>query len=102
MSVWLIRPIVFTWNELREVEFGQDRPGRKFGFLAQELREVVPEFVIEDERSPYLWKNMSGYTAILTAAIQEQQRQIELLRAIVCRDHPGEDVCTGGSAETGR
>ncbi len=97
-----LNPVVYSWNDLREAEIGPDRPGRKFGFVAQELREVIPEFVVEHEGSPYLWKNMSGYTAVLTAAIQEQQQQIEALRAIVCRDHPGEDVCLSGPAKAGR
>lgn len=81
-----LRPISFTWNELWEERYGKTPdPGLKYGFVAQEMQQVTPEFITEDPDG-YLWYNPSGFEAILTAAIQElkteteqQQVQIEQL-----------------------
>jgi hypothetical protein len=70
-TVSKLKPITYTWNDLRNKTFGEDRPGRKFGFIAQEIQEVIPEFVLEGNDG-YLRFNASGIYAILVAAIQEQ------------------------------
>jgi hypothetical protein len=70
-----LRPVKWTWNSHRVEKFGPD-PGIKYGFIAQEIREVIPEFVSEDDEG-YMWYNPSGIEAILTSAIQEQQSIIE-------------------------
>lgn len=71
-----LNPIVYSWNNLRNQTFGEDRPGQKFGFIAQELAKVIPEFVFEGEDG-YLRYNPSGIEAILVAAIQEQSQQLD-------------------------
>jgi len=70
-----LHPVTYTWNALRNEKFGTEE-GKKYGFLAQELQEVIPEFVIKGDEG-YLWYNPSGMEAILTAAINEQQAVIE-------------------------
>ena len=54
-----------------------------YGFIAQNVETVLPEFVSENEEG---YKQISdgltsGYIAVLTKAIQEQQTQIEALQS---------------------
>ena len=54
-----------------------------YGFIAQNVETVLPEFVSENEQG---YKQISdgltsGYVAVLTKAIQEQQAQIEALQS---------------------
>jgi len=51
----------------------------QFGFIAQELREVYPNLVFEDERG-FLSVDYIGMIPILVEAIKEQQKQIDELR----------------------
>ena len=54
-----------------------------YGFIAQNVETVLPEFVSDDENG---YKQISdgltsGYIAVLTKAIQEQQEQIDALQS---------------------
>jgi len=54
-----------------------------YGFIAQNVETVLPQFVSEDENG---YKQISdgltsGYIAVLTKAIQEQQEQIDALQS---------------------
>ena len=54
-----------------------------YGFIAQNVETVLPEFVSEDKNG---YKQISdgltsGYIAVLTKAIQEQQTQIDALQS---------------------
>ena len=49
------------------------------GFIAQEVEEVVPELIREDDRG-YLTVNYLGSTALLVEAVKEQQKMIEQLQ----------------------
>ena len=55
------------------------------GFIAQEVKAVVPELVIGKEgdldKGEILGVNYAGLTPVLTKAIQEQQKEIETLDA---------------------
>lgn len=75
-----LHPVRYTWNEKRNEMFGEDRPGIKYGFLAQEIKEVIPEFVIVGEtEDDILMYNPSGFEAIFTSAIQQLHRDLESL-----------------------
>ena len=52
--------------------------GRTIGLIAQEVEEVLPELVSEDEEG-YKSIEYSKLTAVLIEAIKEQQKQIETL-----------------------
>ena len=71
-----LRPIKYKWNDLRIKEFGESDKGVLFGFIAQEMKDVFPEFISEGKKG-FLMYNPSGYEAVLTAAIQEQQVRID-------------------------
>jgi len=51
----------------------------KIGVIAQEIMEVLPEVVSEDETGMY-GVSYGNLTAVLIEAIKEQQKQIEELR----------------------
>jgi len=53
-----------------------------FGFIAQELRELYPELVVENAEG-YLAVNYTGMIPVLVEAIKEQQNEIKSLRAEV-------------------
>ncbi|MEX1063860.1 MAG: tail fiber domain-containing protein, partial [Candidatus Paceibacterota bacterium] len=75
-TVRQLRPVSYEWNDERAAKFGPD-PGKNFGFIAQELKEVIPEFVFE--RDGYFWYNPSGIESILTAAIQQLDSKVSSL-----------------------
>jgi hypothetical protein len=64
-------------------------PGTKFGLIAQEVQEVFPELVSEvahpkdDKSEPLKLKGVDylGLVPVLLKAVQEQQEEIESLRA---------------------
>jgi len=53
---------------------------KKIGFLAQELRKVIPEVVVGDESKENLAVNYIEIIPVLVKAIQEQQQQIDQLK----------------------
>lgn len=84
-----LRPVSYYWNE------GHEGDNRRIGFIAQDLQNVLPEVVrdrewvaTEKDGGAGEWKPTErlgvAYSEIIpvtVAAIQEQQRQIEALRA---------------------
>ena len=62
-----------------------------YGFIAQNVETVLPEFVSENKNG---YKQISdgltsGYIAVLTKAIQEQQKEIEELKQ---NSHPPKTI----------
>ena len=74
-KVMALKPSSYTLKES-----GLDVP---YGFIAQNVETVLPQFVSDDENG---YKQISdgltsGYIAVLTKAIQEQQEQINALQS---------------------
>ncbi len=68
--------------KLRPVSFDYIANGRhSLGFIAQEVKEVIPELVHGSEGSYSL--NYSIMTSLLTRGIQQQQEEIENLKVLV-------------------
>jgi hypothetical protein len=67
-----MRSVQYNWKD------GADRE-KKIGFLAQELRKVIPEVVVGDESRENLAVNYIELIPVLVNAIKEQQHQIEEL-----------------------
>ena len=78
-----IKPINYGLNEimkLKPVNYQMKGTGQKdFGFLAQEVKTILPEIVYGEEGQMTL--SYSQITAVLTKAMQEQQLEIEELKA---------------------
>ena len=73
-TVLQLRPVSYFWKT------GEAR--RKIGFVAQELQQAVPEVVtVGTDAQHTLGVNYAELTSILVKAIQEQQQQIDALRA---------------------
>ncbi|MFM9107716.1 MAG: tail fiber domain-containing protein [Chloroflexota bacterium] len=74
-AVGALRPVRWTWT----AESGLGA-GRRIGFIAQEVREVVPE-AAQEIGGGYLGIDYPKLTAVLAGAVQEQQAEIAGLRA---------------------
>lgn len=72
-TVMSMRSVSYKWKE------GNDKD-MKIGFLAQDLRQIVPEVVVGDEKKENLAVNYIELIPILVNAIKEQQQQIETLQ----------------------
>ncbi|MBS0190893.1 MAG: tail fiber domain-containing protein [Planctomycetes bacterium] len=70
-AVLRLRPVRFRW-------LGDGVSD--FGFVAQQLRTVVPDAVVGDEAKGSLTVNYSKLSTVAIGAIQEQQEEIRALR----------------------
>ena len=88
-KVMAMRPVSYDFHSGRTIKNGvvkfteSDRVVKTIGFLAQELAKVVPEAVVIPKDPANELYNVSYATVVpvLTKAIQEQQAQIEQLKA---------------------
>ncbi len=71
-----LRPVNFRWKS----DGAED-----FGLIAQEVRAVLPKLVTGDESKDSLTLNYSQLSVVAIGAIQEQQREIDALRADAAR-----------------
>ena len=80
-TVESLRGVRYEWKteEIAERTFTE---GEQVGLIAQEVREVVPQAVVE-QSDGYLAVDYSRLVPLLIEAIKEQQRQIDDLRATV-------------------
>jgi hypothetical protein len=69
-EIMLLKPVNYQWKGNDEVDFG---------FIAQEVKTILPEIVHGEEG--HMTLSYGRVTAVLTKAIQEQQDQIEALKA---------------------
>lgn len=72
----------FKTEEFKERNFGKEE---QIGFIAQELKEVFPQLVIEDHKG-YMSVNYLGMIPVLLQTFKEQQQQIDELKALVQAD----------------
>ena len=103
-----LRPVHFywRWEEYPDRRFGREQ---SFGLIAQEVEDVMPELVAEDEKG-FKAVNYSKLPVLTLQAIKElkaendalkkeinqmrqQQSQVEMLKKAVCQLNPKADVC---------
>lgn len=114
-KVVMLRPVHFYWrqDEYKDKAFGA---GQSFGLIAQEVEEVLPELVTQDEQGlkavrynklPLLMlqaiKELKAENDSLKQRLDEmsrereqikkQQTRIESLTKIICLTHPDADIC---------
>lgn len=89
-KVMAMRPVMYDMHTDRKsmengkIIFGKnDKTVHSIGFLAQELVKVIPEAVgvPKDESKEIYSVNYAAVIPVLTKAIQEQQSEIEILKA---------------------
>jgi hypothetical protein len=61
------------------VESGKNQ----IGIMAQEVKEVFPQLVKQDEKTQQLSVNYVALIPVLIESIKEQQKQIEELKVLV-------------------
>ena len=71
-KVHRLRGVRFEWRE------GDHGPDEQLGFIAQEVSEVLPAVVTENDEG-YFNVNYSAVVPVLVEAVKEQQRQIDAL-----------------------
>ncbi|MFQ5500136.1 MAG: tail fiber domain-containing protein, partial [Candidatus Zixiibacteriota bacterium] len=76
-AVGRLQGVHFDWrrDEFPDLDFGK---GRQIGFIAQEVREVLPELVSED-REGYLSVDYARVTPLLVEAVKELDRKTQEL-----------------------
>lgn len=72
-EVLSLRPVRYNWKDSSHLE-------NKIGFIAQEVRKLVPEVVQGDESKETIGMNYSELVPVLVNAIKEQQQQIDDLK----------------------
>jgi hypothetical protein len=78
-----LRPVSYNWKN------DTANQGKQFGFIAQEVQEIMPELISEftttenEEEVVRLGLDKEGIYATLVNAIQEQQKQIEQLKSLI-------------------
>ena len=77
-------------------KFGE---GTHFGFIAQDLKEILPNLV-ETDNEGYLSVNYIELIPVLTEAIKEQQKQIDELKKMVERLASGSSADADGENNT--
>lgn len=79
-----LRPVTFTWKEGGE---------RDFGLSAEDVAEVEPLLVTRNAKGEVEDVKHETMLVVFINAIKQQQQQIDLLKKIVCADHPDAEVC---------
>ena len=99
-EIMKLKPVTYQWikNNYGSTQIQENEKETKLGFLAQDVLEVIPEVVkthdwkILNEKEPdnytrvkndKLGMNYSEIIPVLVKAIQEQQREIDLLKQVV-------------------
>jgi hypothetical protein len=71
-----LRPVRYNWKDTTQ-------PGNQIGFIAQEVRKIVPEVVTGDEAIESIGIKYAELIPVLVNAIKEQQQQIDDLKKMV-------------------
>ncbi|MBK9654671.1 MAG: tail fiber domain-containing protein [Rhodanobacteraceae bacterium] len=73
-----LRPVHYRYTDAGKAPFQPE--GTHLGFIAQEVQQVFPEWVSQDE-SGYLMLSMRGFEAVAVRGMQELQAENAALRA---------------------
>jgi type II secretory pathway pseudopilin PulG len=96
-KIFKIQGVRFEWNET--YPYAPMHHRQELGFIAQEVREVFPEVVYEDEDG-YLKVEYEKLLPVLWEGFKEIRREekvmnqeLQELERLMCLDHPEEDFC---------
>src|SRR6266536_1296617 len=110
-AVMQLQPIRYEYKPNNALDIKSE--GEHIGFSAQAVQKIIPEAVIKNDKGYLLINNDPIIWTMLNAvkeqqaqiieqqelirkqqdALKQQQSQIELLKKLICSDHPGADVC---------
>jgi hypothetical protein len=71
-----LNPVEFNWKT------EDDGTVKSLGFIAQEVEKVIPKLVTTDATTGFEELNAIGLIPVLTKSIQEQQKDINLLKVL--------------------
>ncbi|MFA6329259.1 MAG: tail fiber domain-containing protein [Candidatus Micrarchaeia archaeon] len=78
-KILALRPVNFEWKTEEYPKMGFTN-GTQVGFIAQDVEKIIPEVVTTDNNG-YKGMSYERLTPVITGAMQEQQKQIEVLKA---------------------
>jgi hypothetical protein len=78
-----LRGVSYNFNEQSRVIDDVLKGREIYGFIAEELREVLPDLVYETDSAGALAVDYNGIIPVLVDAVQEQQKQIEQLKGLL-------------------
>jgi hypothetical protein len=92
----MLNPVSYNYDTENHRDIGLNH-NKQYGFISQEVKEILPDLTspiiypsLKDDqgneirkKQEYLGLNYDGFIAILTKAVQEQQQQIDELKAIL-------------------
>ncbi len=71
-ELMLLRPVAYNWKDQLST--------RKVGLIAQEVRRIIPEVVMGNEKSESLGMNYAELVPVLINAIKELKEEVDALR----------------------
>ncbi len=74
-----LRPVAFNWKASTGIT-AINGGSADYGFIAEEVNNVIPELVSRDENGQIQGLNYSGFVPFLARAIQQQQAEITALQ----------------------
>ncbi|MDP2967203.1 MAG: tail fiber domain-containing protein, partial [bacterium] len=77
-----LRPVTYNWKD----DYRPEEPGTQLGFTAEEVEQINPMFVTYKDGQIHGVK-YDQMVALLTKAIQEQQKQIEELKNLSVQEN---------------
>ena len=106
-----LQPIRYEYKPNNALDIKSE--GESIGFSAQAVQKVIPEAVIRDNKGYLLINNDPIIWTMLNAvkeqqaqiseqqeqikkqqdALKQQRGQIELLKKLICSNHPNADAC---------
>lgn len=98
-KIMLINPVSFKWKDKTKDE------RTHLGVIAQDIEEIFPELVFTEENAEGMKAvDYNGLIAPLIKAVKELKEekdkeinelkeQIDILKTILCQDHPEADIC---------
>lgn len=87
-KVTKLRGVNFKWKDVNKSQKTQ------MGFIAQEVEEVIPEVVSKPVNNKDFYNmDYANLTALLVESVKELKKQNDVLKTLVCQDHPHADIC---------
>jgi hypothetical protein len=110
-AVMQLRPLRYEYKQ--DNALGIKSEGQHIGFSAQQVQRIIPEAVSKDDKGyllinndPILWTMLNAIKEQQVnierqqseiqqqrTRLKQQQNQIELMKKLICLDHPNADVC---------
>ncbi|NMD00180.1 MAG: T9SS type A sorting domain-containing protein [Bacteroidales bacterium] len=89
-----LQPVSFNWNG------EQAHHAKSYGFIAQQVEQVLPDIVFTDDTSHLKSINYIAIIPYLVQAFKEQQHHIDLLNAKITNDNKSTQITTNSPSSS--